>query len=207
MSDWRKSGGADAKAKRKVQELSQKWSQKISTDQVFGIYRNSEKYTVERQMSLLKQMFRPYSTDFEKNYLQFEEDVRKNNKTPIDAFVIFVNNITIVSGSQKPQIPVKPSTDSKISTKSEFESPALCSTRVDTNSNETVVISEVNIVHLSLSSSKIQQIPLSGKGKTGSSHSECSPAKLALLVDIFAPVLQFLNLKLELQENHSFVTE
>lgn len=146
MSDWKKSSGSEARAKRKLQEVSQRWSQKITIDQVLGIYRNSEKYTLERQMSLMKQMFRPHTSDFDRHYLQFEEDVKKNNKTTIDAFISFVNNVNLISGSQKPQIPTKPSTDSKASSKSDFESPALCSTRVEPHSNANVVFSEVKSI-------------------------------------------------------------
>lgn len=120
-----------------------KWNQKITPEQVFGIYKNSEKYTFDRQMSLLKQMFKPFVNDFDKHSSQFEMDVKKNKKTSLEAFVTFLNNISIAPPSQKPQIPLKPSTsDSKIS-KSDFESPALSSTRVEPNYKADVVVSEV----------------------------------------------------------------
>lgn len=136
---------AEAKAKRKLQEVSQKWNQRITSDQVFGIYKNSEKYTIERQSSLLKQMFKPYVADFDRHHSQFEADVRKNKKTSFEAFIIFLNNIIVPqSAIQKPQIAVKPATsDSKSNTKTEFESPVLCSTRVESNFKPDVVVSEV----------------------------------------------------------------
>lgn len=136
---------AEAKAKRKLQEVSQKWNQRITSDQVFGIYKNSEKYTIERQSSLLKQMFKPYVADFDRHQSQFEADVKKHKKTSFEAFIIFLNNIIVPQTAiQKPQIAVKPATsDSKSSTKTEFESPVLCSTRVESNFKSDVVVSEV----------------------------------------------------------------
>lgn len=132
---------AEAKAKRKLQELSQRWYQKnITVDQILGIYKNSDKYTVERQSSLLKQMFKPHISDFDKHLVQWEADVKKNKRTPYDAFIVFVNNMTMTT---KPQIPQKPSLDTKSSSKSEFESPVLSSTRVESSYKPEVVVSEV----------------------------------------------------------------
>lgn len=135
---------AEAKAKRKLLELSQKWNQKISVDQVFAIYKNSEKYTFERQVNLLIQMIKPYCSDFDKHLAQFEADVKKNKKTPYEALIVFLNNATIRSTSVKPQIPVKPIVDSsKMSSRSDFESPVLSSTRVEGSAKPDVVVSEV----------------------------------------------------------------
>lgn len=136
---------AEAKAKRKLQELSQKWNQKISVDQVFAVYKNSEKYTFERQVNLLKQMMKPYCSDFDKHCQQFEVDVRKNKKTSHEAFIVFLNNATIGMPSVKPQIPLKPIVDSKMSLKSSIESPVLCSTRVESTLKSEVVVSEVSL--------------------------------------------------------------
>lgn len=150
---------AEAKAKRKLQEIAQKWNQKITTEQVFGIYKNSEKYTIERQLSLLKQLFKPHIIDFDKHQSQFEADIKKNKKTSNEAFIIFLNNIVIPQvGLLKPQIAVKPATsDSKSSIKSDFESPVLCSTRVESNYKPDVVVSEVK-QKLSDRFDKIQKI-------------------------------------------------
>lgn len=141
----------EIKAKKRLSEVSQRWNQKISTDQVLGIYKNSEKYTVERQMSLLKQMFKNFVLEFDKHQAQFETDVKKNKKTSYEAFVNFLNNITLIPASQKPQIATKPSTSTinnsteKLSSKSDFESPALSSTRVDNNGKAEIIVSEASV--------------------------------------------------------------
>lgn len=142
---------AEAKAKRKLQEVSSKWTQKITSDQVFGIYKNTEKYTIERQLSLLKQLFKMHVVDFDRHHSQFEADVKKNKKTSYEAFINFLNNVSLPQPSLlKPQIAVKPATsDSKASIKSEFESPVLCSTRVESNFKPDVVVSEVKHENLS----------------------------------------------------------
>lgn len=134
---------AEAKAKKKLQEVTSKWNQKFTSDQILGLFRNSEKYTFEHQTSILKQMFKPYVNDFDKHYNQFEADVKKNKKSSYDAFLTFLNNISIATATVKPQIQPKPQIDSKISTKS-FESPVLSSTRVENNYKPEVVVSEVS---------------------------------------------------------------
>lgn len=140
---------AEAKARKKCQEVSEKWNSKLTVDQIFGCFKNTEKYTLERQTSLLRQMFKPYIMEFDKHQAQFEADVKRNKKTPIEAFVNFLNNGTIVSKPQKPQISIKPqasiSSESRLSSKSDYDSPALSSTRVDSNYKNDVVVSEVNI--------------------------------------------------------------
>lgn len=138
---------AEITAKKRLQEVSQRWNQKISIDQVLGIYKNSEKYTLERQMSLLKQMFKNYVQEFSKHEAQFEADVKKNKKTTYEAFISFLNNILVVPASQKPQIAAKPRTSSTaLSSKADdFESPALSSTRVDNNNVPSeIIVSEVS---------------------------------------------------------------
>lgn len=120
-----------------------KWNQKFTAEQVIGIYANNEKYTYEKQKHFLGKLFKAQVVDFDKHQALFEANVEKNKKNALDAFVIFMNSVTFAS--QKPQIAAKPTrvSESKLSTKSEFESPALSSTRLDTPD---VVVSEVNFV-------------------------------------------------------------
>lgn len=158
---------AEMKAKRKLQEVSLKWKTQISTDNVMGIFKNTEKYTYERQCGLLKQMFKPYVNEFDKHQAQFDEDVKKNHKSPYEAFINLLLNITIVQNPTKPLIPLKPQTtsDSKLSSKSsgskssgskiDFESPALCSTRVDNTERSEIVVSEVSLYNNQRSSKQI----------------------------------------------------
>lgn len=133
---------AELKAKRKLQEMLQKWNQKFTAEQVIGIFANNEKYSYERQKHLLGKVFKPYVVDFDKQQALFEANVEKNKKNALDSFIIFMNGATFAS--QKPQIATKPTrvSDSKLSVKTDFESPALSSTRLD---NPDVVVSEVNI--------------------------------------------------------------
>lgn len=133
---------AELKAKRKLQDMLQKWNQKFTAEQVIGIFANNEKYTYDKQKQLLVKLFKPYVVDFDKHQAAFEANVEKNKKNALDAFVIFMNSASFVS--QKPQIATKPTrvSDSKLSVKTDFESPALSSTRLD---NPDVVVSEVNI--------------------------------------------------------------
>jgi hypothetical protein len=139
----------EVKAKKKLQEVSQRWNQRITTDQILGIYKNSDKYTFERQTAILRQMFKSFILDFDKLAAQFEVDVKKNKKTAYDAFINFLCNLTL--SPAKPQIAVKPTSasDSKLlttTTKSDFESPALSSTRVDHSYKPDVVVSEVRFI-------------------------------------------------------------
>lgn len=132
---------AEAKAKKKLQDMLLKWNQKFTAEQVIGIYANNEKYTYEKQKNFLAKLFKPYVADFDKQQALFEANVEKNKKNSLDSFIIFMNSATFAS--QKPQIATKPTriSDSKLSAKSEFESPALSSTRLGTPD---VVVSEVN---------------------------------------------------------------
>ncbi|CRK86952.1 CLUMA_CG000769, isoform A [Clunio marinus] len=136
---------ADVKAKKKLQEFVQKTNQKFSSDQIMGVYKNSEKYSFEKQSSILKQLFKPYTPDFDKYQSQFENDIKKSKKTSYDAFVSFLNNITL--NNTKPQIPAKPSLsiEETVRAKNDFESPVLCSTRVEGSQKqqETVSLSEI----------------------------------------------------------------
>lgn len=143
---------AEAKAKKKLQESLQRWSPKVSTDQVILIFKNSEKYTLDRQQKILVQLFSANITEFSKLSAQFEVDVKKNKKSPYEAFLAFVLNMTANPVNLKPQIATKPNSasDSKLlsSTKSDFESPALSSTRLDANFKPEVVVSEVKVEKL-----------------------------------------------------------
>lgn len=139
---------AEAKLNKKMNEVSKRWNQKITPEQVFGIYKNSEKYSFERQVSFLKQFFKPFVTDFDRHQAQFEVDVKKNKKTSYEAFIVFLYNINIIPPSEKPQIAPKSSiSDSKASSNNDFDSPALCSTRVDTVYKPDLV-SEVMIINI-----------------------------------------------------------
>ena len=138
---------AEVKAKKKLQESLQRWNPKVSSDQVILIFKNSEKYTLDRQQKILVQLFSANVAEFQKLSSQFEVDVKKNKKTPYEAFLAFVLNMTANPVNLKPQIATKPnsSSDSKLltSTKSDFESPALSSTRLDANFKPDVIVSEV----------------------------------------------------------------
>lgn len=136
---------AEAKARKKLQDVSQRWNQRISLDQVFSIFKNTEKYTNERKISLLKQMFMSHSIDFEKHLTQFETNVLKYKRSAFDSFIIFLNCIQLTPLPQKPQLPVKSASESKMSSKSDFiESPTLSSTRVDHAQKTDIVVSEVS---------------------------------------------------------------
>lgn len=149
---------AEIRAKKKLEELSTRWNGRISADQLLNVFKSSQqKYTVEKLASIAKQYVANHCTDGAKLVTQFETNVKKNQKTPYEAIIIMLNGATISlphSNSQqpiKPQIPVKPSTlqcDSKITKTTDFESPALCSTRLEprletNNTPENIVVSEV----------------------------------------------------------------
>lgn len=133
---------SEEKAKKRLLAVSQRWNLKITIEQVLGIYKNSEKYTLERQLSLLKQLFKNFVSEFDKHQAQFETDVKKNKKTAYEAFIYFLNTVSILPATQKPQIAAKPTNPS--SSKSEFESPVLSSTRLDNNGKSDIIVSEVS---------------------------------------------------------------
>jgi NAD-dependent SIR2 family protein deacetylase len=139
---------AELKAKRKLQEVSLRWSKSYTPDTIIGTFKNNEKYTHERLLSILKSLFKPHIADFDKHHAQFEADIKKNKKTTYEAFIIFLTNATVLPAVQKPQIADKPQTlkiNPSLSVRSDFESPTLSSTRVDNGSNKAeVVVSEVN---------------------------------------------------------------
>lgn len=151
---------AEAKAKRKLQDMLAKWNQKFTAEQVIGIFA-SEKYSFEKQKSLLVKLFKPYVADYDKHHALFEANVERNKKTALEAFIIFLNSVMIAP--QKPQIATKPArvSDSKLSVKSDFESPALSSTRLETPD---VVVSEVTkVVQFMLSLKQTNFLPFRSK--------------------------------------------
>lgn len=136
----------EAKARKKLQEVSPRWGERASSEQLIGIFRNSEKYTLERQSNILRQFFKPFVPDFDNLSAQFDVDVKKNKKTPYEAFINFLCNMSL--RPSKPQIAVKPTSasDSRLllPTKTDLESPVLSSTRVE-NCKPDVVVSEVKL--------------------------------------------------------------
>lgn len=114
----------DIKARKKLSELALRWNHKSYTpDNVLKIYKNSEKYAIERQMSIMSGLIKPHVSNYDEVKKQYDLDITKNKKTPFDAFVKCVNSAQIAT--EKPKIAVKP-------TKGDFiESPTLSSTRVE----------------------------------------------------------------------------
>jgi hypothetical protein len=71
---------------------------------------------------------------------QYEINIKKNGKTPYEALLIMMNSATVIQQGSKPPIATKPLFDGN------FESPALCSTRVGEGNNQPIiVVSEVFI--------------------------------------------------------------
>lgn len=144
---------SETKAKKVVQELIQRWyTGKVSEERLWDMFKNGEKVAAERRVDVLNKFFKSHVADYDIHLAQYENNIRKK-KTPLNAFIIFLNSVTLVSsvataGASKTQLaPSKLSItgqttfDSKMSLKNEFESPALSSTRVEPNE---VVVSEVN---------------------------------------------------------------
>jgi hypothetical protein len=100
------------------------------------------------ETSVSLQIFAKHVVDYPKHSAQFEMDVKKNKKTVFAAFCDFLNNAPLQAQEQKPKIATKPKTasDSRlmVTSKSDFESPALSSTRVEGNVVVPVVVSEVS---------------------------------------------------------------
>lgn len=120
----------EVKAKKKLNEIAPRWNlQKAFTpDAVLKIYKNSDKYSLERQASILSSLVKPCVSNFDDIKKQFELDVVKNKKTPYDAFIRCLNNAVVLpEASQKPKIAAKPARSG------DFDSPTLSSTRVDKN--------------------------------------------------------------------------
>jgi hypothetical protein len=146
---------SEAKAKKKLEEISVKWNGKVTADQILKVFKNVDnKYNNEKLSGIAKQYIRVHLADGEKLFMQYEMNVKKNQKTPYEALILMLNNAS--SQIQKPQVPVKPTNlnlhlDSKISVRSDFESPALSSTRVDNNNHTPdIVVSEVIAINIIL---------------------------------------------------------
>lgn len=139
MADLKK---ADPRVQRKISEISKRWSVNATADAVYKAFAK-DKYSLEKQLQFLRQYFKSHVSDFDIHYKQFEENVRKNNKSSEEAFILFLTNAPIATTSAKSLIAKKPtlSGDSKLS--GDFPSPNLCSTRVDGNYKQDVVVSEV----------------------------------------------------------------
>lgn len=138
---------AEIRAKRKLEEISLKMGNKVSADQLISVFKNQQnKYTLDKLLDFLKKHIKIHILDGDKLISQFEVNIKKNGKTSYESFVILMNAATVVQSTQhsmKPPIAVKPNLDSKLSIKSDFESPALSSTRLEHNAPE-IVVSEVS---------------------------------------------------------------
>ena len=153
---------SEIKARKKLEEIAVRWNGKVSAEQIATVFKNANnKYTTEKLISIAKQYFRQQIVDGDKLITQLEVNIKKNQKTPYEALIIMLNNASVCQSPnlhqiltptqqiQKPTIPLKPSNlqvESKISVKSDFNSPAICSTRLDIyTSTPDIVVSEVNL--------------------------------------------------------------
>lgn len=135
---------AEVRAKRKLEEIAAKMGNKISADQLFYIFKNNQnKYSHDKLVEFLRNYVKIHILDGDKLILQYETNVKKHSKTSHEAFIIMMNNAVILQNSSKPPIAVKPTLDAKLSIKSDFESPALSSTRLENNPTPEIVVSEV----------------------------------------------------------------
>lgn len=98
----------------------------FTADQLFSVFRNL-KYSHAQYSLLIKQLFKNNVADFDRLFQIYESSVLR--KSEYEAFVTFLINVNYTNG--------KPA---------EFESPALCSTRIiDNNVLSSIdVVSEVN---------------------------------------------------------------
>lgn len=98
----------------------------FTADQLFSVFRNL-KYSHTQYSLLIKQLFKNNVADFDRLFQIYESSVLR--KSEYEAFVTFLINVNYTNG--------KPA---------EFESPALCSTRImDNNTLSSIdVVSEVN---------------------------------------------------------------
>ena len=97
----------------------------FTADQLFAVFKNL-KYSHAQYSLLIKQLFRNNVADFDRLFQIYETSVLR--KSEYEAFVTFLINVNFTSG--------KPA---------EFDSPALCSTRItDSNALTSIdVVSEV----------------------------------------------------------------
>jgi len=147
---------SELKARKKLEDIAARWNGKVSADQILHVFKNSSnKYSNDKLVNMAKQYLRNQIVDGDKLITQLEVNVKKNQKTPYEALIIMLNNSTISQSPilqqsapiQKPTIPLKPSklqVETIISKKSDFESPALSSTRIENNTPD-IIVSEVSL--------------------------------------------------------------
>lgn len=139
---------AEIRAKRKLEEIATKMGNKISAEQLFHIFKNNHsKYSHDKLIEFLRNYIKIHILDGDKLITQYETNVKKHSKTSHEAFIILMNNATVIQQASKPPIAVKPTMptlDAKLSIKSDFESPALSSTRLENVPTPEIVVSEVN---------------------------------------------------------------
>jgi hypothetical protein len=132
----------ETKAKKKLNEIVPRWklSKQISADGFCKTFKNTDKYTLDKQVSYLNTLIKPFVSNYDDIRKQFELDVTKNKKTPYDALIISLNNAIILpEQSTKPKIAAKPTSKA-----SDFESPTLSSTRVEKTFNRRSDLTEVS---------------------------------------------------------------
>lgn len=138
---------AEIKAKKKLEEISMRMGNKVSADQLLNIFKNQNKYSNEKLIDFLKNYIKIHILDGDKLIAQFENNIKKNGKSPFESFLVLINCATIVSLPNKPPIAAKPILESRMSVKSTsdvFESPVLSSTRLENNNIQPeIVVSEV----------------------------------------------------------------
>jgi hypothetical protein len=134
---------AEVRAKKKLDEILGRLNIKTGSDEIMRLFRNTQqKYSHEKLFGFLQTYIKPHILDGDKMLAQYETNVKKLSKPSIDAFLLLLNNATVIQGT-KPPIAEKPNIN-KLSAKSDgvFESPALSSTRYDINAPD-IVVSEV----------------------------------------------------------------
>ena len=152
---------SEAKARKKLEEIAVRWNGKVSADQILHAFKNlNSKYSNEKLIGIAKQHLRNHIVDGDKLITQLEVNVKKNQKTPHEALILMLNNATLTQSPNiqqqqspqqilKPTIQPKPSNlqvEPKLSAKNDFESPALCSTRLENNIPE-IDVSEVSSLY------------------------------------------------------------
>lgn len=138
---------AEIRAKKKLEEITARFTGKITADQIIALYKNQQpKFTNDKLFKFLQDYIKPHILDGDKLVAQYENNTKKLQKTSYEALIIMLNNATVVQQQTKPPIAEKPNLN-KLSVKSEgtFESPALSSTRYEPNAPE-ILVSEVKIL-------------------------------------------------------------
>ncbi|CAO1435353.1 unnamed protein product [Diamesa tonsa] len=112
----------ELKAKKVLQLALENTYVSFTADQLFSVFRNL-KYSHAQYSLLIKQLFKNNVADFDRLFQIYESSVLR--KSEYEAFVTFLINVNYTNG--------KPA---------EFESPALCSTRIIDNN----VLSSIDVV-------------------------------------------------------------